>query len=179
MYKYPETHKAGMETVRSWLKWTYNEIMTEEFFESIVNLEEAMQKEKLIETKVHEVLEAVMLVQEITEDPIVQIQMISEDMEETYEMKCEEFKELENYVEKKHEEIEELYKRSNVTLEEIKEISEVLNYGEQIIIEKEEQLGKNQIVPMNIRNSVKKKKKKKSEKQHLARERKNYMMQLD
>jgi hypothetical protein len=31
MYKYPETHKAGMKAVRSWLKCTYNVIMTEEF----------------------------------------------------------------------------------------------------------------------------------------------------
>jgi hypothetical protein len=28
IYKYPETHKAGMEAVRSWLKWTYKKIMT-------------------------------------------------------------------------------------------------------------------------------------------------------
>jgi hypothetical protein len=32
MYKYPETHKARMEAVQSWLKWKYNEIMTENFF---------------------------------------------------------------------------------------------------------------------------------------------------
>jgi hypothetical protein len=59
-----------------------------------------MQKEKLVQTKVYEVLEAVMLVQEIIEEPIIQIQMISQDMKETYEMKRKEFKELENYVEK-------------------------------------------------------------------------------
>jgi hypothetical protein len=118
--KYPETHKTGMEAVRSWPKWTYNEIMMEEFFESLVSLEEAMQKEKLIETKVHEVLEAVMLVQEITENPIVLLQMISQDMEEMYEKKSEEFKELEKYVERKQEEVEEICKRNNVTLEEVK-----------------------------------------------------------
>jgi hypothetical protein len=153
--------------------------MMEEFFDSLVKLEDVMQKEKLVETKVHEVLEAVMLVQEITEDPVIQIQKISQDMEITYEMKREEFKELENYYEKKNEEVEELCRKNNVSVEEIKEISEVLNYGEQIIIENEEQLGTNQIVPMNIRNSVKMMTKKKSHKQHLARERKNYMMQLD
>jgi hypothetical protein len=52
----------------------------------LISLEEATYKEKLIETKVHEVLEAVMLVQEITEDPIAQISMIIQDMEETHEM---------------------------------------------------------------------------------------------
>jgi ribonucleotide reductase beta subunit family protein with ferritin-like domain len=74
MYKYPETHKARMEAVRSWLKWRYNEIMTGEFFDSLVKLEDAMQKEKLVEAKVHKVLEAAMLVQEITEEPVIQIQ---------------------------------------------------------------------------------------------------------
>jgi hypothetical protein len=44
--------------------------MTEEFFDSVVNLEDAMQKEKLVETKVNEVLETVMMVQEIEEDPL-------------------------------------------------------------------------------------------------------------
>jgi hypothetical protein len=117
MHTYPKTHKAGMETVRSWLRWTCNEIMTEEFFESLVKLEDAMQKEKLVETNVHEVLEAVMLVQEITEEPAIQIQKISHDMEITHEMKKEEFKELENYYEKKNEEAEELCRKNNVTLE--------------------------------------------------------------
>jgi hypothetical protein len=41
-----------------------------------------------------------------------------------------------------------------------------------MIIENEEHLGTNQIVPMNIHNAVKVKKKKKRENQHLARERK-------
>jgi 16S rRNA U1498 N3-methylase RsmE len=76
-------------------------------------------------------------------------------MEITYEMK------------KKNEEVEELCRKNNVALEEIKKISEVLNYGEQIIIENEGQLGTNQIILMNIRNSVKTKKKKKAHKHHL------------
>jgi hypothetical protein len=139
-----------------------------------------MQKEKLKEIKVHEVLEAVMLVQEITEDSVAQIQMISQDMGETYEMKREEFQELEVFVEKKHEEVEELCKRNNVTLKEIQEITEVLNYGEQIIIENEEQLGTNQAIVMNIRNSINMKKKKKHINSTLPeKERKTYMMQLD
>jgi hypothetical protein len=72
-YKYPETHKAGMEAVRSWLKWVYNEILTEDLFDSLIKLEDVMQKEKLVETKVHEVLEGVMKVQEIVEDPIFEM----------------------------------------------------------------------------------------------------------
>jgi hypothetical protein len=43
-----------------------------------------------------------------------------------------------------------LCEKNNVTVEEVKEISEVLNYGEQSIIEDEIQIGTNQAVPMNI-----------------------------
>jgi uncharacterized protein YdhG (YjbR/CyaY superfamily) len=51
IHKYPETHKAGMEAVRSWLKWTYKEITTEKLFDSLIKLEEAIQREELTETK--------------------------------------------------------------------------------------------------------------------------------
>jgi hypothetical protein len=95
-YKYPETNKAEIEAVRSWLKWTYNEIMTEEFFDSLINLEDEMQIEILTETKVHEVLETVMLVQEISENKIIdQMQKISQDIEETHEDREDPLKEAE------------------------------------------------------------------------------------
>jgi hypothetical protein len=94
--------------------------MTEEFFDSLVNLEDAMQKEQLVETKVHEVLETVMLVQEIIEEPIIQIQEISQDMEITYKLKKGRIRRI------VHE--EQCYKIRN------QKISEVLNTGEQCII---------------------------------------------
>jgi hypothetical protein len=105
--------------------------------------------------------------------------MISQDMEETYEMKRGEFKELEKYVEKKQKEVEEICKRNHVTLEEVKEISKLLNYYVlQMIIDNEEHLGTNSIVPMNIRNSVKMKKKKKEKKNvALKKEKEIYMKQ--
>jgi hypothetical protein len=65
---------------------------------------------------------------------------------------------------KRKEGLEGLCKKNSVRIEEIKEISEVLNYGEQ--------LGTSQIVTTNIRNSVKLKEKKKAQKQHLSIERK-------
>jgi hypothetical protein len=58
-------------------------------------------------------------------------------------------------IEEKEEEIIQVCKENNVTLQEIKEISEVLSYGDQMIIECEEILGTNKIVPMNIHNSIK------------------------
>jgi hypothetical protein len=161
-----------METVRSWLRWAYNEIITEEFFDSLVDLENAMQKEKLGETKAHEVLEAVILIQEIKEDPLNDTEMIFQDMENRNEFIIKELQKLQENIIRRKEEVEELCKKNNATLEEIKEISEVLNHGEQIISENEEQLRTNQIVPMNIRNSAKMKKKKKAQKQHLAGEKK-------
>jgi hypothetical protein len=67
--KYPKTDEAGKEAVRSWLKWTYGSIQTEEFFEVLIELEDVMGEEKLLGTKVHEVLETVMLIQETNEHP--------------------------------------------------------------------------------------------------------------
>jgi hypothetical protein len=126
------------------------------------------------------------------------MQKISQDIEETYENRedslkeveiqedresrnkfiNEELKKLQEMLTKRKEELEGLCKKNSVTIEEIKEITEVLNHGDQYIIENEEHLGTSQAVPMNIRSSVKVKKKKKAYKQRLARERKNYMMSL-
>jgi hypothetical protein len=86
MKSYPKTHKAGMEAVRSWLKWTYNIILTEDFYEALINLEDAMGEENLLDTKIHKVLEAVMLAQELASDPIAQMQRISQEIEEIKEI---------------------------------------------------------------------------------------------
>jgi hypothetical protein len=80
--KYEKTDKAGKEAVRSWLKWTYRHIDTEEFFESLIELEDAMEEEKLIETKVHEILEAVMIIQETNEKPEEQKERMYQELEE-------------------------------------------------------------------------------------------------
>jgi hypothetical protein len=151
------------------LKWTYNEILTEAFFESLVNLEDTIQKELLVETKIYEVLETAMKVQEIPKDPI---QEISQDAEVRNENITEKVRVMKDHQDKRNEEVESLRKKNNATLEEIKKISGTLNYGEQIIIENEEQLGTNQLVPMKICNSIKMKRKKKREKRHRAKVRK-------
>jgi hypothetical protein len=52
--KFPITHRAGMEAVRNWLKWTHKKIKTEELFEALIGLEDAMGEEKLNSTKVRE-----------------------------------------------------------------------------------------------------------------------------
>jgi hypothetical protein len=65
---------------------------------------------------------------------------------------------------KKKEKITQICKENNVLLQEFKEISEILNDGDQMIIEGEEMLGTNQTLPMNIHNSVKSKMIKKNEK---------------
>jgi hypothetical protein len=82
-------------------------------------------------------------------------------LQKSYKKVTKKLQKIQENIIKKREDVEELCKKNNVTLEEIKEVSEVLNFGEQRIIEKEEHLGTNQIISMNIRNSVKKKKKKK------------------
>jgi predicted DNA-binding ArsR family transcriptional regulator len=168
-----------MEAVISWLKWTYNTILTEEFIEALINLEDAMGEEKLLVTKVHEVLKAVMLVQEINEDPGNQMQRMAQEIEEIKEIECsspeeddtwgktnkmirEQLAQVEENIKRKIEELDELIAKNNVTIEEVKEISEVLNYGEQSVIENEIHVGTNQAVPMNMHHSIESKKREKS-----------------
>jgi hypothetical protein len=86
MMKFTKTHKAGMEAVRSWIKWTYNIILTEEFSGALIKLEDAMREEHLIGTKIYKVFEAIMLVQELSEDPVAQIQRMSQKIEEINEI---------------------------------------------------------------------------------------------
>jgi DNA-binding PadR family transcriptional regulator len=76
-------------------------------------LEDAMQKEKLVEIKVNEVLEAVMKMQEITEDLVFEMQQICQEMVENNEMILEKFKEIQNYVEKRNEKVESMRKKNN------------------------------------------------------------------
>jgi hypothetical protein len=185
---FPKTHKAGMESVRSWLKWTYNVIKTEELFEALIDLEDAMGEEKLLVTKVHEVLEAVMLVQEVKEDPRHEKEKILQEVEEVKEIEnllgtpikdeaYEEFmKKLDERVAQAEEdlkknfaELDKLTARNQVTIEEIKEISKVMNYGDQSIIENEIQVGVNQIIPTNIHRSKETRNKKKDQKEDLKR----------
>jgi hypothetical protein len=40
--KCTETYKAGMAAVQSWLKWTYKKVLNDEFFDSLVKLEDPM-----------------------------------------------------------------------------------------------------------------------------------------
>jgi hypothetical protein len=68
--------------------------------------------------------------------------------------------------------LNELCEQNNSTIEEIKEILEVLNYGEQCVIENEIQLGTNQIILMNIHRSAETKKEKRAHKQFTARKKK-------
>jgi hypothetical protein len=103
-------------------------------------------------------------VQKIWEDPMFTLQKICQGMEDSNEIISKEFQKIQESAVKRKEEIEILCKENNVIFEEIKEISDVLNYGEQIVIENEEHLGTNQVNSMNIRNSIKSKKKKKREK---------------
>jgi agmatine/peptidylarginine deiminase len=134
-----------------------------------------MGEEKLLDTKVHEVLKAVMLVQEINQDPDKQMQIMAQEIEEIKETEGsspeeddkwektkkrinEKYDQIEKNIRKKIEELDELIAKNNVTKEEIKEISEVLNYGEKNIIENEIQVGTNQAVPMNIHHSTESKK---------------------
>jgi hypothetical protein len=58
-YDFPKKHQAGMSAVYKWLKCRYKKIRNNDFMDSLVKLEEAMQEEKLICTKVYNVLEAV------------------------------------------------------------------------------------------------------------------------
>jgi beta-lactamase class D len=106
-----------------------------------------MQKEKLICTKVYKVLEAIMKVQAGVMEEETLIKLLEEN-----ECFNEEINQMKESVEKEKNEVLDIYSKNNVTIEEIKEISEVLNYGEQMIMEEEEQLGTNLVMPMNIHN---------------------------
>jgi hypothetical protein len=72
-------------------------------------------------------------------------------MEEN-ECSKEEINQMKESLEKEKNEVLDICTENNVTIEEVKEISEVLNSGEQMIMEGEEQFGTNQAIPMNIHN---------------------------
>jgi hypothetical protein len=103
--------------------------------------------------------------------------MMHRDIENGNKFIIEELQIIQENIIKRRGEIEKLCKKNNVTLEEIKEISEVMKYGEQIMIENEEHLGVSQTIPMNIGNSVKEKKKKRREKGHRTKERRRELYQ--
>jgi hypothetical protein len=85
-FKLRKTENAGMEAVRSWLKWTSKLIPTEKFYENLKRLEDAMKEEKVIETKIYEIFEAVMIIQELLEDPVTEFQRMAQEIDETNEI---------------------------------------------------------------------------------------------
>jgi hypothetical protein len=62
--------------------------------------------------------------------------------------------------------------QNNVTVEEIKEIAEVLNYGDQCILDNKIEPGTNQVVPMNMHHSEEAKKEKRAHGQFNTRKKK-------
>jgi hypothetical protein len=148
--------------------------LKEEFYEALIKLEDAMREENLIDTKIYKVFETIMLVQELSEGPVAQIQRMGQEIKEIKEVEGsspeeeawenanklinEQLDEIQGKVEIRIAELDELCEQNNVTIDEIKEISEVLNYREQCLIENEIQLGTNQIITMNIHHPAEAKK---------------------
>jgi ketol-acid reductoisomerase len=59
---------------------------TEDFFEALIELEDVMGEEELLGTKVHEVLKAVMLIQQTNEDPEEEKEKLCHEVKEIKEM---------------------------------------------------------------------------------------------
>jgi hypothetical protein len=121
------------------------------------------------------------------DEPMNQFIRMCREVDEIYEIECgkqedgfrmeeclkEQYrKELEEDRKKKEIErkkLNELVSKNHVTIEEIKEISVVLNHGDQYVMNNEEHLDVNQVVPMNVHQSKEAKKKKKLQKRYQKR----------
>jgi hypothetical protein len=127
--------------------------------DSLVKLEEAMQEEKLICSKVYKLLEAVMKVQAVIMEEETLIKVMKEN-----ECSKEEINQIKESLEKEKNEVLDICSENNVPIDEIKENLEMQNYGEQRIREGEEQLCTNRVVLMNIHNERRAKIRKRREK---------------